>query len=254
VERKRIYTVKEAAELTGLSPKAVSRRLERGSLRSVLRRGRRLIPDAELVRVGLIPAEGEQPGGAFASSPLLKPPFTPSARAASEEGPEAMLASLFAELLDRLERQASEITRFRALTVQAESLSMEREISELRSRLLELETNPSPAARIGRAEPTSALGSLWLPPAATRPAAPQRNVAARPPGRAPGEAARPSGPRRSFTWRIPALLLEAAFIGAVAVLASVSELSTPLVIVSVGLAWIIAATIEWLRWRQIFRS
>src|SRR5215204_6041348 len=48
VARKRNLTITEAAELTGLSRKAIARRVERGSVRSVLRSGRRLVPRSEL--------------------------------------------------------------------------------------------------------------------------------------------------------------------------------------------------------------
>ena len=52
--KKRTYTIAEAAELTGLTRKALARRVERGSLQSLVRGGRRMIPHAELVRAGLI--------------------------------------------------------------------------------------------------------------------------------------------------------------------------------------------------------
>src|SRR3954447_8258701 len=43
-----LVNVSEAAELTGLTAKALRRRLERGTLRAVKRRGRRMIPISEL--------------------------------------------------------------------------------------------------------------------------------------------------------------------------------------------------------------
>src|SRR5215208_2844846 len=46
--------VAEAAELTGLSEKAVRRRLERGTLRAMKLGNRRMIPVAELERRGLL--------------------------------------------------------------------------------------------------------------------------------------------------------------------------------------------------------
>jgi hypothetical protein len=260
--RKRTYTVREVADLTGLSPKAVSRRIERGSLRSVLRRGRRLIPATELVRAGLIPAEGERQGAALAASPLLNPRSSPSGTP-SPAASESMLASLFAELLDRLERQANELAQFRALTAEAESLRMDRELSELRSRLAALEVEPpqapaAPRARVETRPPRpsaeSALEGLWLPPAVPRPVSPHQRLAV-PPRAAPGgEAKAAPGSVRSPLWRVPVLLLEAAFIAAVAVIAWLAELPAPFVVASVGAAWLIAATTEGLRWRRRSRS
>ncbi len=51
----RVLSLAEAAETTGLSRKALARRIERGSLRSVLRDGQRYIPLSELERAGLLP-------------------------------------------------------------------------------------------------------------------------------------------------------------------------------------------------------
>ncbi len=47
-------TIAEAARQTGLSPAAIARRIERGSLAAVLRDGRRRIPASELERAGLL--------------------------------------------------------------------------------------------------------------------------------------------------------------------------------------------------------
>ena len=54
-EPPRLLTLVEAAELTGLSAKALARRVERGTLRAVHDdQGRRVVPRAELDRVGLL--------------------------------------------------------------------------------------------------------------------------------------------------------------------------------------------------------
>lgn len=47
-------SIREAAQRTGLSPKALRRRIERGTLASVMVAGRRRIPRADLVARGLM--------------------------------------------------------------------------------------------------------------------------------------------------------------------------------------------------------
>jgi excisionase family DNA binding protein len=67
----RLLTISEAASATGLSRKALTRRIERGSLRAVKDdRGRRVVPRGELERSGLLnvdgtPGEEGHPGGAL---------------------------------------------------------------------------------------------------------------------------------------------------------------------------------------------
>jgi len=102
------YTITEAAELTGLTDKSVRNRVDRGQLRVVKRDGLRRIPRSELKRAGLIRAEAEESNG-------VKPGSEPFA------GP-----ALVGQLLDRLERQASQLGEMRALTSQAESLKDQR--------------------------------------------------------------------------------------------------------------------------------
>jgi len=101
------YTISEAAELTGLTDKSVRNRVDRGQLRVVKRDGLRRIPRSELKRAGLIRAEAE-------SSKGVKP------------APEPRGPALVGQLLDRLERQASQLGELRALTSQAESLQDQR--------------------------------------------------------------------------------------------------------------------------------
>ena len=102
------YTISEAAELTGLTDKSVRNRVDRGQLRVVKRDGLRRIPRSELKRAGLIRSEPEAPNGVEpASEPLGSP-------------------ALVSQLLDRLERQASQLGELRALTSQAESLQDQR--------------------------------------------------------------------------------------------------------------------------------
>lgn len=49
-----LMSIRDAARASGLSPKALRRRIERGTLRSVLVGGRRRIPVDDLVRRGLM--------------------------------------------------------------------------------------------------------------------------------------------------------------------------------------------------------
>lgn len=123
------FTIAEAAEAVGITKKAMRNRVDRGQVRAVLRDGVRRIPRAELLRVGLL--------GAPREAARRHPPN----EAASPEATEALAVR---ELLDRLERQAGEITSLRALTVEAESLRNEREqlhneLFEARARITELE-------------------------------------------------------------------------------------------------------------------
>jgi hypothetical protein len=253
---KRTYTIAEAAELTGLSRKAIARRLERGSLRSLVRNGRRLVPRSELVRAGLISEEGTPQGA----------PSPPSPVAAAEAGsPEVMLAALMRELLDRLERQGNEIASYRAITAQAESLHLEREVGELRARLLALEGQQggAPAPRLDEtvrltpqppqppyaqppATPQQPHGEhpIWLPPSAAQ--APAAHPAHQP---APQPHQPVYGTRRSsLAGRLLLFALEAGFIVAVAVAAWLSDLEPAVIIGSVGVAWLLVALLEWIRW------
>lgn len=84
--------VRGAAQATGLSPKAIRRRIERGTLPTVLVDGRRRIPVDALRRAGLL-VEDAASGARRGRGPL---PVDVDA------------------LLDRLERQAEEIGRLRA--------------------------------------------------------------------------------------------------------------------------------------------
>lgn len=127
------FTIAEAAEAVGITKKAMRNRVDRGHVRAVLRDGVRRIPRAELVRAGLLGAAGEARQR------------QPNSEAAS---PEAATTLAVRELLDRLERQAGEITSLRALTVEAESLKNEREqlhdeLFQARARITELEARLS---------------------------------------------------------------------------------------------------------------
>ncbi len=260
---KRTYTIAEAAEATGLSRKAIARRLERGSLRSLVRNGRRLVPRSELVRAGLLPEEGAAPEP-------VPTPQSPVAGADDAGSPEVMLAALMRELLDRLERQGNEIASYRAITAQAESLHLEREVSELRARLLALEglqagapaPRPEETVRIAPPVPPQQLAQppyaqppasvtqhpdhpIWLPPSAAH--APAAPPPAQPPAPQPRQPLY-SPPRASLVGRFFLFALEAGFIVAVAVAAWLSDLEPAVKVGSIGLAWLLVALLEWIRW------
>jgi excisionase family DNA binding protein len=270
----RTYTITEAADLTGLSRKAIARRVERGSLRSVVRNGRRRIPRSELVRNGLLEETEKRPPAGGPSAPLLPRPGV-GTDLAETTSTEDMLATLFREVLDRFERQSQEIAQFRALTVQAESLRLTNELADLRMRLAELERQPQPQPEQQPQTPphvpqppsvTTELGrrvhelskqveelsqrEIWLPPHAASPQQAQAPAQPRPAGPArtapPQPAPRPV-PRRSrrFT-RTIRFVVEALFIISVAVIAWQAELPTPAIFVAMALAWTLVAAIEWL--------
>jgi hypothetical protein len=249
--KKRTYTIAEAAELTGLTRKALARRVERGSLQSLVRGGRRMIPHAELVRAGLISDgdSGDRPAAAGAP--------------ASDGGEDlagtdlSLVASLMRELMDRLERQAGEIAQFRALTVQAESLRLEKEMTELRARLASLEGRPpdeataAPPARQWADAPTvvaSANDQLWLPPSAEPQPAHARPAPRPMPPPVQPQAHWQEPARSTGVWRVIGFILEALFIVGVAVCAWRLELRPGVTVALVATAWLLVAGLEWLRW------
>ena len=259
----RTYTITEAAEITGLSRKAIARRVERGSLRSVVRNGRRRVPRSELVRAGLL----EEVGGSPRSDPSA--PFLPrpvdGAQLEAAGGSEDMLAALFREVLDRFERQSQEIAQFRALTVQAESLRLTNELADLRVRIAELERQPeqpgqSPQAQqvvgdLGRrmtelSQQVEELSKreIWLPHQAAAQPTPRPAPRTAPRPAPAGQAARPAAPARRAPRlsRTTRFAFEAAFIVAVAVIAWQAELSIPAIAVAMGIAWTLVAVTEWL--------
>ena len=113
------YTIAEAAELTGASPKAIRNRVDRGQLRAVKRDGVRRIPRSELAPAGLLPDDGQ------------RPPELPCERGAepaeTETEAPATRPSVVGNLLERLERQAEELGELRSLTSRADTERDERD-------------------------------------------------------------------------------------------------------------------------------
>jgi hypothetical protein len=254
---KRNVTIAEAADLAGLSRKAMARRVERGSIRSVLRSGRRLIPRSELVRVGLLPAAGESTAEDVVES-VVSQSFAISENPDSER---SLLEVLVRELLDRVQRQAGELAHYRALTAEAATLRMEREVADLRLRLVALEghgseqplaldpsDSPQPHTQPPIAEAQQAVLSdegLWLPPRTA--AAHRAPLGSETPG-SPLPRARSVG--RVSISRILIFVAEMLFIGLAALLAWLAGLGPVLAATVVGVAWVIAAAFELVRWRD----
>jgi hypothetical protein len=91
----RSFTISEAAEVTGLTQKALRARIEDGQVRAVLRDGLPpRIPESELRRAGLMPEQDTQDPASGS------PPDTES--------------EIVRELVAVIERQASELAALRA--------------------------------------------------------------------------------------------------------------------------------------------
>ena len=264
--------IAEVAEITGLSRKAVARRVDRGSLQSVLRDGRRRIPRAELVRAGLVARDTDAPPRRV---DLVAPPEDLDGPSLSPAYPPEAVAALVRELLDRFERQASEIAQFRALTTQAESLRVSNEVAELRARIAELEAERRAGQPLGpagdplqpgrqlaahgfaRPHPAgSEAAKLWLPPQAGEPrGTPSQPRQGRDGGSDVAElrariAQLETEKRSTRLGRGMRFAVEALFIGAVAAVAWRLELE-PLAVAGVmALAWTIVALTEWISWAQ----
>jgi excisionase family DNA binding protein len=96
--RMRSFTIAEAAEATGLTQKALRKRVEQGHVRAVLREGKDpRIPESELKRAGLLP-ERDPPGVANGSG----------------RAPESEIVR---ELVAVIERQAAELAALRSRRV-----------------------------------------------------------------------------------------------------------------------------------------
>ncbi len=134
--------VGDAARLTTLSPKAIRSRLDRHSLRSVLKNGQRHIPMTELYRAGLLNPDG---------SPARQAQQGSERQGQLEGSPEASFNVM--ELIDELTEARADAKVKGLLAQQAETLAegerqareaLETELHAARCRVAELEE------RIGR--------------------------------------------------------------------------------------------------------
>jgi hypothetical protein len=237
----------------------MARRVERGSIRSVLRSGRRLIPRSELIRVGLLP-----PGGHSGADPLTEAGLSRSVAVADDaDSEQSLLEVLVRELVDRVQRQAGELAQYKALTAEAESLQLQRELADLRLRLSALEgrgtqrvlqpgppedpQSPAPAEQTQRPfSPAPSDDRLWLPP---RAASEHRRLGSPDMGASLPATATSTDSRVSGS-RILLLTAEVLFIGLVAFLAWLADFGPVLAATAVGAAWLLAATFELVRWRR----
>lgn len=130
-------TVSEAARLTEMTPKAIRSRLDRQSLRSVLKNGQRHIPMSELHRAGLLNPDGSPAGHASQGSEGQGQP---------QGNPGAMVDVM--ELIDQLTAARAEAKVKGLLAQQAETLAngerqarevLEAELHEARARVAALE-------------------------------------------------------------------------------------------------------------------
>lgn len=126
-------TLSQIEDRYAISRKAIARRVERGSVRSLLDdAGRRVVPLSEVERAGLRPRVVPPAGQDGEGEPRGEPRMGVDHEVVVED------------LLDRLERLVAENARLRLLTEQAESLQgreredrlrLEAEVKELRARV-----------------------------------------------------------------------------------------------------------------------
>jgi excisionase family DNA binding protein len=248
--RQRTYTISEAAEATGLSREAVRSRIRRGSLASLLVDGERRIPRAELERAGLMDS---RPQGA------PEEPDASSVDLVLSGVDQLAPGDLVRELVDRLERQAVELERYREFVRTSGHAELLDESAALRSRISALEVREPrlalPSGATSRPEPavpetpprrdTVPAPGLWLPPGSDRVQ----------PAQFP-QASEPDSVRRRPAWRAPAIRLaaEVALILAVAAGAAAADLSTAAVVGVVAVAWGIVAAAEFAGWSRDRRA
>lgn len=91
------YTIAEAARLCGIGPEALRKRLDRGTIQSLKRDGVRRIPRSELERAGL------------------------------RIGPPAEASDITRELIEKIDVQATELARLRALPERVETYRLQAE-------------------------------------------------------------------------------------------------------------------------------
>ena len=196
--RMKLYTVAEVAAETGLSDKALRRRIEKGTLISANRGNRRLIPESELERLLEEVGAGGTPRAAFPSNG-----GTPGQGHTEGESGGMALEPIMRELADtreHVERLAREAEREKLQREQAEERARseqeareaaQAEAMRLSARILELEAVLSnrenldkqggsrdaehPSEAQARAELEQVLGQLEqaaevVPPAAPPPA------------------------------------------------------------------------------------
>jgi hypothetical protein len=164
----RTYTLREAAELTGLSQKAIRSRADRGALRFNVVDGRRRVPASELIRAGLLDASG---GAVEAAQRGSTGPGLPQGNTEAASPADVRVVVDVNALVARVEDLTADLARHRLLTTQAESrtAALENELHEARARVTELEAlvsapAPQPDAEISEAlHAAQARRRSWWP-------------------------------------------------------------------------------------------
>jgi excisionase family DNA binding protein len=112
------YTTQEAAAATGLSIRALRKRIERGQLRAVQHGRYWRLPHAELERAGLVPSEGTQ---------------LPEGTEGTSDGLASLLAELEATRAENV-RLTQELVRLRPLPARVDAVTEDllRERAELK--------------------------------------------------------------------------------------------------------------------------
>ena len=128
----RTMTIRQAAEATGRTQKSIRNRVDRGTLQSLLRGRVRHIPTTELIRVGLLDVNGEAPGEAASGVENGSLPHRGGTPGVNVN-----------DLIVRLEEQATELGRLRALQEAATTTSQQAEAraERLSEELLEAKAN-----------------------------------------------------------------------------------------------------------------
>jgi len=126
------YTTQEAAAATGLSIRALRKRIERGQLRAVQHGRYWRLPHAELERAGLVPSEGTQ---------------IPEGTEGTSDGLASLLAELEATRAENV-RLTQELVRLRPLPAQVDAVteSLQRERAERLAAEARTEAQASAAA------------------------------------------------------------------------------------------------------------
>jgi excisionase family DNA binding protein len=144
-----LLTLKDASERLGCSTKTLRNRIKSGELRALMKDGKHgptyFVPEAELLRM----QHSEAPGGRSASPAATAAPAStvaPPAVQGSSSLPleastvpvaqPAVSSDVILRMVERLEQQATELGRFKAITERAETLeSRERQLQAERDRL-----------------------------------------------------------------------------------------------------------------------
>lgn len=126
-------SIAEASELTGLSKKALARRIERGSLPAVTRDGRRMIPRSELERRGLLTTPGRGDSGQGLPRGIPAGESSALVRELRETAEQLGRYKVLAERAESLERQAA-TERAARETAEAEVYRLRAELEALRQR------------------------------------------------------------------------------------------------------------------------